>query len=379
MILHLVSDEKFTDESIALFEEINPGQNEFIIGVNSRSHKLNYVKKKEKVHIIEQKTKYYRKLAGNISKYEAVLVHYLDKYKAEIVVNSPPDVHFVWMLWGGDAYKLMGTQLYDEITLSILNKINRENIIKRNLRKVFVVDFLLNQKRRRKIERFFKAVRKIKFCTTVIPDDYKIITQKLPLRSLYIPFNYSGVKFIRLKQITNCARPEASVLIGNSGDPSNNHISAFKLVEKLKSDKHKIIVPLSYGNRKYIEEVIKQGRTIFNKSFVPLTNFLSYNDYAKLLYGCQICFMDHYRQQGMGTIIILLWFGAKLYLRNNNPVYNYLRGNGIKVFSLDDDEITLDSLGQLEKLSNKKIIGQMYDPELIKERARNLVKLVTSH
>ena len=50
-----------------------------------------------------------------------------------------------------------------------------------------------------------------------------------------------------------------NIQVGNSADPTNNHIEAFEMLRKYKHENVKIYVPLSYGNQNYASTVISKG------------------------------------------------------------------------------------------------------------------------
>ena len=56
MILHLVHDEKIINRTIAIFEEVNPNQNIFVVFTR---HQLKYVNKQENVILFKDFEKKY--------------------------------------------------------------------------------------------------------------------------------------------------------------------------------------------------------------------------------------------------------------------------------------------------------------------------------
>lgn len=379
MFLHLISDEKFVDDIITFFERIFPAKNHFVFltSYSGKDHK-NCFGHIDILQITELNGVFYKELLKKTRAYEGIFIHYLDFTKVKFINANSKDINFVWMIWGGDAYKLLHEyKIYDNNTLKILENIDQQNHNKYKLIIFRFFRFAFKLKARYKKYYINKAIRRIKYCTTILPEEYEIFSRELPLKAINIPFNY-GIKNYFNPSVISSEIPE-NILIGNSGLPSNNHLSVFHLLTKLKTGYRKIVVPLSYGDRSYIEHIKKEGENMFGNKFHPLIDHLPYPDYAKILSSCSVGFMNHYRQQGMGNIIILLWFGARLYLRQENPAYKYLCRNGLKIFSINDDEITLDNLTNEEKLNNKMIIEKLYNQQLIEERARNLIKIVTSH
>lgn len=165
-----------------------------------------------------------------------------------------------------------------------------------------------------------------------------------------------------------------NIMVGNSGDPSNNHIDAFKILHERGITNHKIYVPLSYGgNDKYINNVIEYGEKCFGNNFVPLKEFLPFSDYNNILASCSNVVMFHERQQAMGNIGSALWEGKKVYLSNTSIVYRAKKNAGFTVYSIQDEldqenvssrlaqDITIDNRkAQLRYGSRQFRLKQMY-------------------
>jgi dTDP-N-acetylfucosamine:lipid II N-acetylfucosaminyltransferase len=133
------------------------------------------------------------------------------------------------------------------------------------------------------------------------------------------------------------------ILVGNSADPSNNHLDSFSLLEKFSDQNIEIISPLSYGNKKYAKKVIESGRKIFGDKFVPLENFLPLDSYIDLLKNVDIAVFSHRRQQAMGNITTLLGMGKKVYIRDDIVTWKYFEDLGVQVCNLNNfslDEIS---------------------------------------
>ena len=68
-----------------------------------------------------------------------------------------------------------------------------------------------------------------------------------------------------------------NILIGNSADPSNNHIDIFEKIKNFNFKNKKIIVPLSYPENYeyYIAKVIIKGEKNFWGKFYTTNEILS--------------------------------------------------------------------------------------------------------
>jgi hypothetical protein len=125
-----------------------------------------------------------------------------------------------------------------------------------------------------------------------------------------------------------------NILLGNSADPSNNHIEVFNKLTNYKDSDIKVYTPLSYGNKKYAQNIINQGKKLLGDKFVPITDFMPKEEYLTLLAKIDIAVFNHNRQQAMGNIITLLGLGKTVYLKQDISSAILLKNHGIKTFDL---------------------------------------------
>jgi len=151
------------------------------------------------------------------------------------------------------------------------------------------------------------------------------------------------------------------IQVGNSADPSNEHVAVFEKLKKFKDENIKLVVPLSYGDEDYTKEVVQVGYDIFGDKFYPLLEFMDFKKYLKLLSEIDIAIFNHDRQQAMGNITTLLGLGKKVYLRKDVITWNYLTEVGVKVF--DVESINLNLISGLEKQNNIHTIKKYFSLE----------------
>lgn len=121
------------------------------------------------------------------------------------------------------------------------------------------------------------------------------------------------------------------VLVGNSADPSNNHLDTLKKLLRYKEQGIKIYVPLSYGDQEHAKIVIQAGKELFGGQFIPLIDFMPLHDYLKLLEQVDVAIFNHARQQAMGNTISLLGMGKTVYIRSDTTPWSFLGRLGIKL------------------------------------------------
>ena len=152
-----------------------------------------------------------------------------------------------------------------------------------------------------------------------------------------------------------------NIQIGNSAAPSNNHFESLELLRPFRNQDIVIYAPLSYGNKKHAEKVIKLGIELFGAKFIPLTEFMPFEQYIEFLRKIDIAIFNHKRQQGMGNLITLLGLGKKIYMRSDLMPVRLFAEIGVKVY--DVENIDLDPLNDEVKNHNVKIIKEYFSKE----------------
>ncbi len=110
-------------------------------------------------------------------------------------------------------------------------------------------------------------------------------------------------------------------LLGNSGDPTNCHCQALQQLADKFGQAIKVIVPMGYpqNNQPYIDRVRACAQRLFTAGQVQLlTESLPFTDYLRLLEQCDAGYFIFQRQQGIGTLSLLLVNNIPVILSRNN-------------------------------------------------------------
>ena len=126
------------------------------------------------------------------------------------------------------------------------------------------------------------------------------------------------------------------IVIGNSATESNQHLAVFEKMKRLDVSNVKIYCPLSYGDSKYRDKVIKKGKEQFGNQFYAITEYMTYEEYVRFLNSCDVGIYDNNRQQALGNISLMLNLGKKVYV--SESIRKYYEQFGYKLYSTNEIE-----------------------------------------
>ena len=371
MKLHIIYNEKVTQRTISVFEEVFPHQNKFIVmnkkGVSSFDTSMYH---SNIVFVDGTSKEELRRAVGDASTYQHIILHFLNEFVAEALskVNHPS---IYWIEWGGDLYvnllRPRGFTLYENETLFF--KTTRPHI------PVPIAKLLYNLKRKMVQRTIVRFVKKVKyFVPDSMPGEYELLLSYYPELShlQYRSFFYYPIDSI-IKDKDMISRG-SNIMVNHSASVSGNHAGVFKRLSELELGEKRIIVPVSYGNKIYAGYLEELGTSLFGSKAIMVKDFMELSKYNDLLCDCNVFIYGHYRQEAVGNILVALYLGGKVFLYERNPLYGFYKSLGITLFSIDAD---LSSESISTKLSaeqineNKRILNDYYSLEQMKLNVRN--------
>lgn len=366
MLLHLLSESKFARPIMAQFDECLPGENLYLLFPGETS--LN----KE-----DQNTGSVLFIKDNpeidFSTIKGVIVHYLSISKSKFLSNVPKDIPVACSLWGGDFYNFLPefkNQIYSNLTKDFLRKFKKAPRLFYILKNRIYFPFSEASKS------WNKAARRSGLFSTVVPYERDLVNRFFPdAQFMHLP-TYSLDKVVTVENFESTVpfksdNNQKNVLIGNSGNPTNNHSEILHYIALFKDSTVRVNVPLTYGDTRYIPHICRMGESLLGKQFQPLLKHLDHKSYYDYVESNNVCIFNNYRQQGLGTINLCLWGGGKVYLSTRNLTLRYLKDMGLKVFSVEDDLLPADSEDIFEPLSrdeictNRKALLNLYSKESV--------------
>lgn len=369
MNIHLMIDSSYTNNFIEYLKKNDELNNNKVILIHF--YPIKHIKEEniKIIKVIQRKSGYFKssnefkELCSIITSRDRVFAHYLTTEDVW-AINNTNAKEYNWVLWGGDFYPYIKQEQYDSDTKSVRDKYLPRSY--KGIRTKF--QEYISYKLRK------KAIKKIDFILTWNEPDYKLLCDNFTTTARLKSFVYPGVNdYGSLDKIIENNIEKSSTLtiqLGNSGDSTNNHISVLKKLAKYKEEDFKVIVPLSYGEEWYIEEVIRIGVELLGDKFVPITDFMPLDEYRKLLGTIDVAIMNHFRQQGVGNIASLIYLGKKVYLNKDVTTYKSFKEWGIQVY---DTEKLLD--GGFQSLRLVDDVSVRRSREIIKSKFNNKIEL----
>lgn len=313
-ILHIMIIEKFLAPYIDFVDKHLGRDNQHYVFITSKKYEYGLTPE-HNVEFLYTDADIFITLSEYMRISKKIILHGLWRDKVEMILLSNPELlkKCYWVMWGGDFY-------FPE-TQSLIKK---------------------------------QVIKKMGYFITHIKGDYELAQKYYGAKGEYhecfmYPSNLYKEYDIKAKEHNTI-----KIQLGNSADPTNNHIEALQKLTKYKDENIQIFVLLSYGNQKHAKEVIAYGKEVFGDKFTPLTEFMSSEKYLEFLSEVDIAIFAHKRQQAMGNIITLLGLGKKVYMRSDITPWQLFKDIDVKIFDMNNIEIDLMNK-QIQKENQQKI------------------------
>lgn len=375
-VLHLARDEKFVPLLRQLFDEALPGTQQWLIA-RRRRPRTSFVAAAPGVRFRPEWWFRTPWIAGDMAGADVVIAHSMTTIFANAIRRAPAQARVVWIGWGYDYYPLLAPQLGDPLlpaTRALAGAGGDDDAAPRRGGPAGWWARLRGGPRRKPLALAGIAPRLHTFC--VMPTEVDLLRRALPdLRAVPHELPLFTTEDVFERGPASMDGPD--VLLGNSATASNNHADAMALLRG-RLGEGRLVVPLSYGDAAYGQQVVELGQQAFGERFEPLRQWMSLDDYNARIQRCGFVVMNHRRQQAVGNIGAALFKGATVYLRRENPLFAFYAGLGI---ALRPMEALAEGTGPLVPLPaeararNRALIGAHYARTRVLQAIRGLPAL----
>lgn len=351
-VLHITPDDKFFDKVFGAWEKNEDFENKALFYAPKKKYQFKYIKRIDALEIYYNKKDVINRLQA--ADYDVVFIHSMPATFYRFVSRIPRDRVVIWWGWGYDIYgrnaglpPIVDINLYRKKTLGFVNKLefSPRTIIKTMAYSIF---------RRMLSRQQSEAISRVDYYQPVVKLEYELVRHFKHFRAKEFYYKTAVPKVEDYNP-----RPAAgTILIGNSVTPSNNHLDVLDVVKRYKQTEQSILMPLSYGNDKY-KRWLKPY--LQNSDIMPLYDFMSRDDFFKLLADCSYAVYGTIRQQALGNIKKALSKGIKVFLYRDSVTYRNFIDLGVVVFAIEDmTEESLRTPLTLEEMeqNNKALLAE---------------------
>ena len=364
-IVHIATDEKFIDTAYKIYEKAFPEKNSFLILKKNEDSKIKYLSNKKDYIFINVSGKYIDKAEQFTCKASLIVFHGMNYHQSLVALNlNKKNKKYLWSVFGSEVYN--NTKIYNKASVgemtynSFVSSLNKW--FKDQIRPYYYLFIKGNEEPDEVIK---KSLRLMDYAGILYNEEFN---KYLDLEIVQSEIEHIKFTYYPLDKIINKDSDfvnASNILLGNSASYTNNHLEAFEILKKLDLETQNIITPLSYGDQKYANQIIEIGKQKMGENFKPLTEFIPLNEYQKILLGCGIVIMNHYRQQAVGNVVNAIYLGAKVYLSIKNTLYHYLKRIGCYVYCIEEDLLS----------GNQNVFDLLSEKQMIENRNKLIIEL----
>lgn len=386
MLLHLLpNDHKFIDYVVEYFEAAKPGQNRFTVW-GEKSDEL--IQNADRLTWIPARDASQEAVLHH--PYSGIVTHGLDLRRALFLNQLDRSIPVAWLVFGQEYYSIIRgvrDSLYEPQTSALNKSLAWKRAPLRYVLKQSLLPFrgsrchdLVSQWMNGHASQeqvFQKAFERADFVGCPFIEEFEYIQSKFQLTSEPVDFCYYNLE----DTASGCLQETVygnNVLVGNSSSLSNNHLEVLSFLANHREHFGQVSVPLGYGQADYRTAIVSQGQSKLGKQFDPWTEFIDRSEFVNRALKCKVAIMNHRRQQGVGTVLTLLWIGSKLFLNPESTIYSFLKRFGVSVYSVQDllenklespfEELSADAME-----NNRTLLRQHFNKERVVEYTTRLV------
>lgn len=362
MVLHLLTDDKFSDSIVKQFSSKEMLSDFVLLAYPEEMQHFHYENKAITV-INPSKESDLKRLLSLVSNYSTVVFHgFYHAWQAWLLNRWPEHVKIAWVCWGGEIY-------------------GQPEIVYTFLRPISKFAYWMYTKQRPKTNTGLfprKLIEKADYCLTNMVEEYEYVKNYLSTDIRHLSFNYYTIEDT-IGPLRDKVCKGKNIFLGNAATIDSNHIEALLRLKRLGIGDRQIVMPMSYGELWVRNMGIKVGRFLFGRKIRPIVDFLPLDEYNSLMLDCSVMIQPHLREHAHGNIMTGLWLGMRVYLSENCIDYNHFKHIGCKVYSIEKDlrrsnPNVFSPMSEEDIAHNRQILLSVYGREHIDAINRELVK-----
>jgi len=317
--LHLMRDEKPLDGVVRFYDRYFNDGNHTICYVNQPG-KNSLIKNSLSINQYEvflknnYDVKGTMRLLSVVRKADIVVIHsmFINPLTAALLSLNRYCKKIIWIEWGFDLYNWRSKGRISFISNHIHRKIREQC-------RCFVgifppdCDYYLNEFKNSTAKVFYAP-----YCGVDIPEFF---------------YHYSSGSRLE-KSLKN--GETIYIMVGHSASKELNHIEVLQQLQKFSHEDIKIVLPLSYGDKEYANNVQLEAEKCFGNKALILNKMMPEEEYYNLVDRVDVAIFNTQRQIGLANINRLIFNNTKIYMCNNNPMYSFFRDNGINIQDFKD-------------------------------------------
>lgn len=371
-ILHIVTDEQFTDYAIRQFSA-QQMCSEFVL-IPSNYEKWT-VKSIDQCTIIKRNSQEFEALLNRLGQFSGIVLHgmFWGSWQTPLLKRIPQHVKIAWVFWGGDLYARHENEgrFYAPIT-GFLNKLHKRKG---------------NSKQDVSWEIPLELYKRVDYCITSVDDEYDFAREFTQCSFPRIWYSYYSIEETIGTSLMDSRADGNNIWIGNSAAIANNHFDVLWHIWKSGALKrwrgNKVIMPLSYGEPWVRNLVKKIGKWLIGKKLQVLEQYIPRNEYNALMLSCSTMIIGYWEPAANGNIMTALWLGMRVYLSEKSMALAYYKRLGCVIFSIERDlnrnnPDCFSRLSDEDWMQNRKALTKEYGKQRTDQAVVDLVHLLTT-
>jgi hypothetical protein len=167
--------------------------------------------------------------------------------------------------------------------------------------------------------------------------EFDFASEHLPVKAEHRFFFYENqLPYQELDKLVHPVQKNArpSLVVGNSGSPTNNHLDVINFLNthKIEADLH---IPVSYGDARYVSFLKKEARYHFG-TVTFMDRYMPFDEYLNFLNSSDGLIMNTIRPQGYGNILMMMYLGKSVFFNSRNISLPDLKVAGFNLTTLDN-------------------------------------------